>query len=119
MHKDEIKELVHLKHKNLKLNSSNTNNRYNYLKYEDQVNEITVLFFLSDKDKCKRIRLMSDYSNINEMISEMNAQYTKVKKNNWKYSQDKNNYLVNLDEGDWFFTITIKNKTEKNTKAEK
>ncbi len=99
-------------YRQLKLNTSNVNKAYNYLKYEDFVNEITVLFFLSEDDVCKRVRLISDYSNLNDIILNLNSYYESNGDNRWKYSVDKKDYAVNLDEGDWFFTVTIKHKDE-------
>jgi hypothetical protein len=113
LQKNEIKRIMSDEYSQLKLNTSNVNRAYNYLKYEDFVNEITVLFFLSDNDECKRIRLMSDYSNLSDVLNLLNSYYEIIGKNKWKYSVGKKNYAVNLDEGDWFFTVTIKNKDDK------
>jgi hypothetical protein len=108
--KAEIEQIIKENHKTLRLNTSNINNTYKYLKFEDKINEITVLFFLSDDDKCTLVRLMSDYSNINDLVYEMNSLYTKTDKNKWKYVEKDKEYFVNLEEGDWFFTVTIKEK---------
>jgi len=94
--------------KTFKLNTSNINKTYNYLKYEDKIQEITVLFFLSDENKCKMVRYMSDYSNINDVLEEINLKYSKIDTNNWKYNSNDKYYIVNLEQGDWFFTVTIK-----------
>jgi hypothetical protein len=105
-----IEQYIKENHKTLKLNTSNINNTYKYIKFEDKINEITVLFFLSDDDKCKLVRFMGDYSNINDVVSDLNSLYTKTDKNCWKYSAENKEYNVNLEEGDWFFTVTIKEK---------
>ena len=110
MQKSEIIEVMKDSQKNFKLNTSYVNPHYNYLKYEDPINEITVLFFLSDEDECKMIRKMYDYSNINDVEKELNENYTKVEKNKWEYRQLLQKYSVELTEGDWFFTVTIKKK---------
>ena len=110
MHKSEIIEVMKDSHKNFKLNTSYVNPHYNYLKYEDPINEITILYFLSDEDECKMIRKMYDYSNINDVEKELNEKYTKVEKNMWEYRQLLQKYSVELTEGDWFFTVTIKKK---------
>ncbi|MBN2486576.1 MAG: hypothetical protein JXB34_11435 [Bacteroidales bacterium] len=111
--KDKIYIEQHIKenHKTLKLNTTSTNTTYNYLKFEDRINEITVLFFLSDKNKCTLVRLMSDYSNINDMLYELDQAYTKTDKNSWKFADKGTGYSVKLDEGDWFFTITIREES--------
>ncbi|MBN1115880.1 MAG: hypothetical protein JXA77_01650 [Bacteroidales bacterium] len=109
MSKNEIKQMISENHKALKLNTVNTNDKYNYLKYEDRINEITVLFFLSEDDNCTLVRLMSDYSNINDILDDLNSIYIPIDKSNWKF-KDAENLIINLEEGDWFFTITIREK---------
>lgn len=108
--KEYIEQNIKEKHKAFKLNTTNINNAYKYLKFEDKINEITVLFFLSDDNKCTLVRLMGDYSNINDIIYELNSLYTKTDKSNWKFTENNTEYLVNLEEGEWFFTVTIKEK---------
>lgn len=108
--KDDIKQVMLTSYKPFKINTVNTNTAYNYLKYEDQVNEITVLFFLDKENKCSMVRLMSDYSNINDVIVELNSNFKKRDKSSWVYTSSGKEYSVNLEEGDWFFTVTIKEK---------
>ncbi len=113
MNENEIKELIAEKHRSLKLNTVTINSSYNYLKFEDGIREITVLFFLDEEDNCKAVRLMSDYSNINEITQELDKNYLKVDNANWKYKKNEKEYFVKLDEGDWFFTVFIQEKKEK------
>lgn len=108
MHKDDIMQVMKDSQKRLKLNTSAVNPHYNYLKYEDKISEITVLFFLSDKDRCTLIRKMCDYSNINEVISELNSKYKTEGNNKWYYMDNGKRYSVVLTEEDWFFTVTTK-----------
>lgn len=110
MSKSEILLEMKRSHRNFNLNTTNVNPHYNYLKYEDPINEITILYFLSDKDECKLVRKMYDYSNINIVEKELNEKYTKVDDNKWEYKQLLQKYSVELTEGEWFFTVTIKKK---------
>ena len=109
-HKSEISEIVTENHKRYKLNTAYVNNSFNYLKYEDNIREITVLFFLNDDDTCRMIRVMSDYSNLNDLLEELNANYTKIESKSWQYQAEGKKYAVTLEEGDWFFTISVKEK---------
>jgi hypothetical protein len=111
VHKDEIIKLMSEKHRNFKLNSDVINRNYNYLKYEDDISEQTILFFLSDDDYCTLVRWMSAYSNINDMHSMLDKEYSKAGKNHWTYVKDGKKYLINLEEGEWFFTVTYKLKS--------
>lgn len=110
MDKEDIKEEMNTRFKNFRLNTSTVNHAYNYLKYEDNINEITILFFLSSDDKCKLVRKMYDYSNINDVVKELNSSYKAKGKDHWIYMDKGKEYDVDLTEGDWFFTVTIKPK---------
>jgi len=110
MQKDEIKKVMEETHKNYRLNTSTVNPHYNYLKYENKINEITILFFLSDDDHCTLVRKMCDYSNIIEEIETLNSNYKSVDKNSWEYEVDGKTYLVSLAEEEWYFTVTTRLK---------
>lgn len=110
MHKNEINGVMKKQFPTFKLNTNAVNTDYKYLKYEDKINEITTLFFLSDDDKCTMVRKMCEYSNINDELHVLNTKYLKAGKNTWTYSDAGKKYLVVLEEGEWFFTITTKLK---------
>jgi hypothetical protein len=110
MHKSNIHEVVKKNYPGLKLNTSVVNHDYKYLKYEDKINEITMLFFLSEDDKCTLVRKMCDYSNINDELHDLNSQYKPAGKDEWTYEDAGKTYLVKLEEGEWYFTITTKLK---------
>jgi hypothetical protein len=110
MQKDEIIQEMKKMHLSYKLNSSAVNPYYKYLKYEDKINEITILFFLSDDDVCTLVRKMCDYANINDEVDELNQRYKSIDKNNWKYEDKGKTYIVTLEEGEWYFTVTTKLK---------
>jgi hypothetical protein len=105
IHKDEIIRLMSEKHRNFKLNKDVINRTYNYLKYEDDITEQTILFFLSKDNYCTLVRWISDYANINDFIYMLNKEYTKAGKNNWTYTVNGKNYVIRLEEGEWFFTV--------------
>jgi len=110
MNKDEIIVDMNTLHKSFKLNTSAVNPYYKYLKFEDNINEITILFFLSENDKCTLVRKMCDYANINDEIEDLNKKYKKLGKNKWNYSVKGKIYTVTLEESEWYFTISTKQK---------
>ncbi|MBN2214239.1 MAG: hypothetical protein JW723_08340 [Bacteroidales bacterium] len=112
VHKDDIIRLMSEKHHNFKLNRDVINRRYNYLKYEDGISEQTILFFLSDDEYCTLVRWMSDYSNINDILYMLNKEYKRVGKNRWTYIKNGKNYIISLEEGEWFFTVNFRIKTK-------
>lgn len=110
MHKDNIHEVMKKNYPGLKLNTNVVNHDYKYLKYEDKINEITVLFFLSEDNRCTLVRRMCDYSNINDELQFLNSKYKPAGKDTWIYEDGGKKYLVTLEEGEWYFTITTKLK---------
>ena len=106
MQKEDVTIAIKEDHKAFKLNTGFVNKSYNYLKFEDSIREITMLFFLNDKDECRMIRIMSDYSNITDLKEELNKYFT-VEGNNWNRKVGNKKYVATLEEGDWFFTISI------------
>lgn len=108
MHRDDIIRTMDETQKTLKLNTDVVNPLYNYLKYEDRINEITVLFFLSDKDHCTMIRKIYDYSNINDVLAELNKKYIADQPGTWHYMDKVKKFTVTLKEEEWFFTVTTK-----------
>jgi hypothetical protein len=91
-----------------KLDKNAVNHSYKYLKYIDRISEQTILFFLSDDNRCTYVRWMSDYSNLNDMIDILNNKYKKSGENLWSYRDEYGNYAVRLEEEEWFFTVSIR-----------
>jgi hypothetical protein len=110
MDKEDIAIEIKKRYPGLKANTNFINNDYKYLKYEDKINEVTMLFFLSDDNKCTLVRKMCDYSNLNDEISNLNTTYKPSGKDQWSYEDRGKKYLVFLEEGEWYFTITTKLK---------
>lgn len=112
LHKDDIIRLMSEKHKNFKQNKDVINRKFIYLKYEDDISEQTILYFLSDKGYCTLVRWMSDYANINDMLVMLNKHYTKTGKNIWTYTRNGKEYVINLEEGEWFFSVNFRQKAK-------
>ncbi|MBN1951971.1 MAG: hypothetical protein JW801_12285 [Bacteroidales bacterium] len=108
MHKDQIIDSMKVTHKRLRLNTEVINPHYNYLKFEDKINEITVLFFLSDDDICTNIRESYSYSNLSDVIDRLNRDYKSGGKDQWYYMNKGKKYKIVLTEKEWYFTVSIK-----------
>jgi hypothetical protein len=114
LHKNEIASLMKETQREFKLNTGVVNKKYNYLKYEDKINEQTLLYFLNKDDYCTYVRLISDYSNYNSLIDTLNKKYKRKNDNTWIYTDKGVKYIVNLEKEEWFFTINTKKKEEEN-----
>jgi hypothetical protein len=110
MDKNQIIQVMNETQKSFKLNTSVVNPYYKYLKFENKISEITILFFLSEENKCTLVRKMCDYSNINDITTELNQKYAPAGKNTWAYKDKGKDYIVSLVEEEWYFTVTTKLK---------
>lgn len=112
LHKKEIAALMKETQKEFVLNTGVVNKKYNYLKYEDKINEQTVLYFLNDDNYCTYVRLISDYANYISTLETLNARYTRKNENTWIYKDQGKKYIVYLEKEEWFFTVNTKKKEE-------
>lgn len=86
------------------------NKAYNYLKYQDSFGEQTILFFLNDNDVCTSVKLMSHYVFLGEEVGRLNQKYDQAGDNVWKYKDDGEEYTLELEKGQWFFSVLTKKK---------
>lgn len=110
--KEKILEIIQTEHKGLKLNTTNVNKAYNYLKFEDEITQVTAIFFLAQDDRCYGARIVSAYSNFDEFVAQLNDKYTKENETTWTYKKIDRTFQVALEKGDWFFTLLITEKRE-------
>jgi hypothetical protein len=108
LHKDEIVSLMDDNQSDFRLNKGVINKVYNYLKYEDKVNEQTLLFFLDKDDCCTCVRLMSDYANLRDVLDSLNSNFSRHSENEWVYRDQGETYTVSLKKEEWFFTVSTK-----------
>jgi hypothetical protein len=102
----EIAGLMKTVNPQFKLDKNAVNHTFKYLKYVDRISEQTILFFMSDKDECTYVRLMSDYSNLSDMIESLNKKYKKNGTNTWSFAENGEDYSVTLAEDEWYFTVS-------------
>jgi hypothetical protein len=107
MKKDDIVKLMKQNYPELE-RTKVINDTYNYLKYQDSMGEQTFLIFLSSDDICTSHKLMSHYVHLGKEIATLNAKYESAGNNFWKYTENGVNYSVELQKGQWFFSIIHK-----------
>ena len=84
-----------------------TNSNYNYLKYSDNYDRQTLLFFLNPDSVCTSIRLICDLSTRAEKVREFNSIYRKYGENSWIHKRDGKDYLIEIKDEKWLSVITI------------
>jgi len=108
--KPEITAKMQASMPDFKMDKSMVNHSFNYLKYVDKITEQTLLFFLSDGDICTYVRMISDYSNLNDRIGELNRLHKKVSAHEWVYEVKGEQFSVELKEDEWYFTVSYRKK---------
>jgi hypothetical protein len=86
------------------------NSKFNYLKYSDNLEDQTVLFFLTPDSVCRNVRIICDISLKPQKVKELNAQYVKNGENKWIDKQKGKDYLVEMTEGKWSCVVSIESK---------
>lgn len=111
--KEEVRETMKQERKDFLIDESSRNTIYNVLKYIDRLDRQTWLFVFNEADSCILSKRMCDYAVLSEVLDEMNNRYIRDSGHAWHYQTDnKHRYAVTLEQGRWYFTITIKRTKE-------
>jgi len=86
------------------------NEKFKYLKYSDNQDNQTLLFFLDPDSVCRYMRLICDRGLKPEKIKELDAMYTKSGDNKWIEKRDGKEYLIQVMDEKWSFIVTIEQK---------
>ena len=103
---DEIRDHMRTNHRNMLYNKV-TNSKFNYLKYSDNTENQTILFFLDSDSVCRSIRMICDETARAQRIKEFNSLYKKRGENRWIDTREGNNYFIELKDEDWASVITV------------
>lgn len=83
------------------------NSLFSYLKYSDNADNQTILFFLTPDSVCKGVRVICDNTLKPEKIKELNANYKKIGDGKWVDNHNGKSYLIKFKEEEWSCSITI------------
>jgi hypothetical protein len=86
------------------------NSKFNYLKYSDNLENQTVLFFLTPDSVCRSVRIICDMSLKPQKVNELNALFLKNGENKWIDKQKGKDYLVEMKDGKWSCVVSIESK---------
>jgi hypothetical protein len=84
-----------------------TNNRFKYLKYSNNSDSQTLLFFFTNDSICKSVRLICDQRIKAEKVKEFDSIYKKIGKNRWIENRNGKNYHIEIREEEWSCIVTI------------
>jgi hypothetical protein len=83
------------------------NSLFSYLKYSDNYDRQTILFFLTPDSVCKSIRVICDSTMKAEKIKELDTNYKRVADNSWVDDHNGKKCLITFKEEKWSCSITI------------
>lgn len=101
----------YMKENRREMNYNNVvNSKFSYLKYSDNLESQTVLFFLNRDSVCKNVRIICDSSLKTQKVKELNSLYIKKGENKWVDKRNGKEYLIELSDGKWSSVISIELK---------
>jgi hypothetical protein len=103
---NEIREYMKENRKDMNYTAS-INSRFKYLKYSDDMDNQTILFFFKNNLICHSERMICDYSIKGEKIKEFDTLYKRKGNNKWIDSRDGRTFSITLTEEEWSFIVTI------------
>ncbi|HDZ40837.1 MAG TPA: hypothetical protein ENH59_04055 [Bacteroidetes bacterium] len=103
-----IEKYIGRNHEDMVKEENSRNTHYRYLKYTDgTAGTSTVYFFLSEDNKCNRIKSMYVHGMRDEVQKELDGMYVKTGENTWSDREKGRDAVIKLVNGEWFFTVTI------------
>jgi hypothetical protein len=84
------------------------NSTFKYLKYSDNLDTETLLFFLTEKLICKSVRRICDKSLKSQIIKEYDGLFKKTGETQWTETKNGKKFLIEVKDEDYTFNVTIK-----------
>jgi hypothetical protein len=100
--------LKYMKENRSDMNFNNVvNSQFSYLKYSDNSEKQTLLFFLSPDSVCKSVRIICDIDMKSQKVQEFNSQFMKRGKTQWIDKRNGKEYLIEIMDGKWSCVVSI------------
>jgi len=90
--------------------NSVVNNKYSYLKYSDNQDEQTMIFFLDHDSVCRNMRMVCAKGLKPQKIKEFDTLYIKSGEDEWTERRDGKEFLIKVLDEKWSFIVTIEQK---------
>lgn len=100
--------MKYMKENHKEMNYNNVvNSKFSYLKYSDNLENSTILFFMSPDSVCKSERIICDVSLKPSKVQEFNSQFVNIAENRWIDKHAGKTYKIEIAEGKWSCVISI------------
>ena len=86
------------------------NNKFSYIKYTDNLENQTILFFLGPDSVCKSERIVCDVSLKSVKVKEYNSQYVPKGENKWIDRREDKTYTIEIIDGKWSCVVSIESE---------
>jgi hypothetical protein len=103
--KEEVTEKVKKDHRKFRKDASVIKQRFNYLKYVNGIRTKTWILYFTEGDTCKTSKMICDYSELNDVVGEINEMYEQKNDSIWEYPSGSDLIQVELIRQEWYFTI--------------
>jgi hypothetical protein len=98
----------YMKENRSEMNSEKVNNnKFNYLKYTDNYETQTLLFFIDKDSVCKSVRLIINKNMKAAKVKEYNTVYKPAGENTWIDRRDNYEYVIKIEDNKYSCIITI------------
>lgn len=102
----DIQKYMKTNHTEMHYNSV-VNSKFSYLKFSDNLETQTVIFFLNKDSICRSVRIICDLNMKTTKVNELNSKYSKTGQNKWVDKHGGKKYNIDLEEGNWSCIISI------------
>ncbi|MFH2094416.1 MAG: hypothetical protein ABIJ16_01855 [Bacteroidota bacterium] len=106
---DDIIEYIEKNYPNYTLNTG-FGATSNTVKFVDDKNDRTMIFFLDEKNRCKYSKLMLDIGEYDKTVEVLNKTYKKIGDMKWVQRKEGVDYLLIIEKTDWMFSILTQKK---------
>lgn len=105
MSKDETEQRIKKEYSEYSQDNSIIKKQFNYLKYVNMSQTITWILYFSADDYCTGTKKVCDYIEYDVVIARLNKNCDAAGNNKWEYSDSDQEYMLLLEEEDWYFTV--------------
>ena len=116
---EEIKKRMQAGEKDFALDETTVNKVYKYLKYVDDLETRTILFFLSDDDVCTWYKIIYDNDLLTPVLQHLDSTCRKISDTVWVEEIDGRQYRKELKREEWFFSVVTRPDTQEALKEKK
>ncbi len=117
--KDEVKLVIKKEHKAFSPDRSVVKQQFNYLKFVNRSQTITLIVFFSENDIVTSTKMVCDYAEYDFILDDLNEKYESAGKQKWQYESNDVTYSVEMNDREWYFTVSEREKLKKKSRFKK